>query len=199
MHRSPLSQPGSKRRQARGSHSVFSGFRKDLQRTVKKMMPDSLAYLEQRQPCQLHEGFGPRRPCRLRRRGNQIRGNQSRPPTTSDQITTSRLENRSLQNGAFQPAQFGLNSGGESVSRPLRGCEMIGKLTEPKLTRRLALLAEARRDDPSVSQHLIEAEIERLQAALLGIAKTPREPPAAHFMRDIAYAALRPELRDATG
>jgi len=22
------------------------------------MMPDSLAYLEQRQPCQLHEGFG---------------------------------------------------------------------------------------------------------------------------------------------
>jgi hypothetical protein len=78
---------------------------------------------------------------------------------------------------------------------------MIGKLTEPKLTRRLALLAEARRDDPSVSQHLIEAkaEIERLQAALLGIAKAPREPPAAHFMRDIAYAALRPELRDATG
>jgi hypothetical protein len=50
-------------------------------------------------------------------------------------------------------------------------------------------------------QHLIEAktEIERLQAALLGIAKAPREPPAAHFMRDIAYAALRPELRDATG
>jgi hypothetical protein len=72
---------------------------------------------------------------------------------------------------------------------------MIGKLAEPNLTRRLALLAEARRDDPRVCQHLIEAktEIERLQAALLGIA------PAAHFMRDIAYAALRPELRDATG
>jgi hypothetical protein len=51
-----------------------------------------------------------------------------------------------------------------------------------------------------VRQHLIEAkaEIERLQAALLGIAKIPREPPAAHFMRDIANAALRPaELRDA--
>ena len=43
---------------------------------------------------------------------------------------------------------------------------MIGKLAEPNLTRRLALLAEARRDDPRVSQHLIEAkaEIERLQA-----------------------------------
>ena len=78
---------------------------------------------------------------------------------------------------------------------------MIGKLAEPNLTRRLALLAEARCDDPSVSQHLIEAkaEIERLQAALLGIVKAPREPPAAHFMRDIAYAALRAELRDATG
>src|SRR5215472_19321490 len=54
--------------------------------------------------------------------------------------------NRSLQNGAFRPAQFGLNSEGESISRPLRGCEMIGKLAEPNLTRRLALLAEARRD-----------------------------------------------------
>ena len=78
---------------------------------------------------------------------------------------------------------------------------MIGKLAEPNLTRRLDLLAEARRDDPRVCQHLIEAktEIERLQAALLGIAKAPREPPAAHLMRDIANAALRPELRDATG
>jgi len=74
----------------------------------------------------------------------------------------------------------------------------MGKLDEPNLTRRLALLAEARRDDARVSQHLIEAkaEIERLQAALLGIAKAPREPPAAHFMRDIAYAALRSEVRD---
>jgi hypothetical protein len=79
---------------------------------------------------------------------------------------------------------------------------MIGKLPEPDLTRRLDLLAEARRDDPRVRQHLIEAraEIERLQAALMGIAKIPREPPAAHFMRDIANAALRPpELTDATG
>jgi hypothetical protein len=78
---------------------------------------------------------------------------------------------------------------------------MMGKLPEPDLTRRLDLLAEARRDDPRVRQHLIEtrAEIERLQAALLGIAKIPREPPAAHLMRDIANAALRPELRDATG
>ena len=78
---------------------------------------------------------------------------------------------------------------------------MIGKLAEPNLTKRLDLLAEARRDDPRVRQHLIEAkaEIERLQAALLGIAKIPREPPAAHFMRDIANAALRrAELRDAT-
>jgi hypothetical protein len=79
---------------------------------------------------------------------------------------------------------------------------MIGKLAEPNLTKRLDLLAEARRDDQRVRQHLIEAkaEIERLQAALLGIVKIPREPPAAHFMRDIANAALRPaELRDATG
>jgi hypothetical protein len=78
---------------------------------------------------------------------------------------------------------------------------MRGKLAEPNLTRRLALLAEAWRDDPRVSQHLIEAkaEIERLQAALLGIAQAPREPPAAHFTRDIANAALRPELRDAIG
>jgi hypothetical protein len=78
---------------------------------------------------------------------------------------------------------------------------MISKLAEPNLTKRLDLLAEARRDDPGVRQHLIEAkaEIERLQAALLGIAKIPREPPAAHFMRDIANAALRrAELRDAT-
>jgi hypothetical protein len=79
---------------------------------------------------------------------------------------------------------------------------MIGKLAERNLTKRLDLLAEARHDDPRVRQHLIEAkaEIERLQAALLGIAKIPREPPAAHFMRDIAKAALQPaELRDATG
>ena len=79
---------------------------------------------------------------------------------------------------------------------------MIGKLAEPNLTKRLDLLAEARRDDPRVRQHLIEAkaEIERLQAALMGIAKIPREPPAAHFMRDIANTALRPpELRDVTG
>ena len=50
---------------------------------------------------------------------------------------------------------------------------MIGKLAEPILTKRLDLLAEARRDDPRVRQHLIEAkaEIERLQAALMGIAK----------------------------
>ena len=55
------------------------------------------------------------------------------------------------------------------------------------------LLAEARRDDPRLRQHLMEAkaEIERLQAALLGIVKIPREPPAAHFMRDIANAALQ--------
>src|SRR5947209_5185029 len=137
--------------------------------------------------------------CRLRRRGNLIRSNPSRPPTTSDQITTSRLESfaseRCLSTGAIRPELRG-----RRISRPLRGCEMIGKLAEPNLTRRLALLlAEARRDDPRVCQHLIEAktEIERLQAALLGIAKAPREPPAAHFMRDIAYAALRPELRDA--
>ena len=79
---------------------------------------------------------------------------------------------------------------------------MIGKLAERNLSTRLDLLAEARRDDPTVRQHLIEAkaEIERLQAALLGIAKIPREPPAAHFMRDIANAALRPaKLRDVTG
>jgi hypothetical protein len=77
----------------------------------------------------------------------------------------------------------------------------MGKLDEPNLTRRLALLAEAWRDDPSLSQHLIEAkaEIERLQAALLGIAKAPREPPAAHFMRGIAYSALRSEVRDTSG
>jgi hypothetical protein len=64
-----------------------------------------------------------------------------------------------------RPAQFGLNSEAQSIFRLLRGCEM-GKLDEPNLTRRLALLAEARRDDPSLSQHLIEAkaEIERLQA-----------------------------------
>jgi hypothetical protein len=69
------------------------------------------------------------------------------------------------------------------------------------LTKRLALLAEARRDDPRLCEHLIEAkaEIERLQSALLSIAKAPREPPAAHFMRDIANAALRPDLRDANG
>jgi hypothetical protein len=36
-------------------------------------------------------------------------------------------------------------------------------------------------------------------ATMLGIAKAPREPPAAHLMRDIANAALRSELRDATG
>jgi hypothetical protein len=96
---------------------------------------------------------------------------------------------------------FGLNSEGGVYLDRLGGCEMRGNLAEPNLTRRLALLAEARRDDSSVCQHLIEAkaEIERLQAALVGIAKAPREPPAAHFMRDIANAALRPELRDATG
>jgi hypothetical protein len=73
-------------------------------------------------------------------------------------------------------------------------------IAEANLTKRLALLAEARRDDPRLCEHLIEAqaEIERLQAALSGITKAPREPPAAHFMRDIANAALRPE-RDATG
>ena len=78
---------------------------------------------------------------------------------------------------------------------------MIGKLAEPNLTKRLDLLAEARREDPTVRQHLIEAkaEIERLQAALLGIVKTPREPPAAHLMRHMANVALRPELGDATG
>jgi hypothetical protein len=77
----------------------------------------------------------------------------------------------------------------------------MAKLAGPNLTKRLALLAEARRDDPRLCEHLIEAkaEIERLQSALLGIAQAPREPPAAHFMRDIANAALRPELRDATG
>jgi hypothetical protein len=36
---------------------------------------------------------------------------------------------------------------------------MRGKLAEPNLTRRLAFLAEARRDDPRVSQHLIEARL----------------------------------------
>ena len=82
------------------------------------------------------------------------------------------------------------------------GCEMIGNLAEPSLTKRLDLLAEARPDDPRVRQNLMEAkaEIERLQAALLGIVKVPREPPAAHFMRDIANAALRPaELSEAIG
>ena len=70
---------------------------------------------------------------------------------------------------------------------------MIDKLAEPNLTKRLDLLAKARCDNPKVRQHLIEAkvEIERLQAALLGIARTPREPPAAHFMRDLAKAALQ--------
>jgi hypothetical protein len=70
---------------------------------------------------------------------------------------------------------------------------MIDKLAEPNLTKRLDLLAKAGCDDPNVRQHLIEAkvEIERLQAALLGIARIPREPPAAHFMRDIANAALQ--------
>src|SRR5262249_60824657 len=99
----------------------------------------------------------------------------------------------------LRPARFGRNSERESISRPLGGCQMIGKRAEPNLTRRLALLAEARSDAPRVCEHLIEAkaEIERLQAALLGIAKAPREPPAAHFMRDIANAALRPEFRDA--
>jgi hypothetical protein len=79
---------------------------------------------------------------------------------------------------------------------------MIGKHAGPNLTERLDLLAEEWRDDPRVRQHLIEAkaEIERLQTALLGIARVPREPPAAHFMRDIANAALRPaELREANG
>jgi hypothetical protein len=119
----------------------------------------------------------------------------------SDQITTSRLESLAFRMVPIDRRNFGLNSEGESISRPLRGCEMRGNLAEPNLTRRLALLAEARRDDSSVCQHLIEAkaEIERLQAALVGIAKAPREPPAAHFMRDIANAALRPERRDATG
>ena len=76
---------------------------------------------------------------------------------------------------------------------------MIGQHDGPKLTECLDLLAEARRDDPSVRQLLIEAkaEIERLQTALLGIARAPREPPAAHFMRGIAKAALRPaEVRE---
>ena len=69
---------------------------------------------------------------------------------------------------------------------------MIDKLAEPNLTKRLDLLA-MRCDDPKVRQHLIEAkvEIERLQAALLGMARIPREPPAAHFMRDLAKAALQ--------
>jgi hypothetical protein len=69
---------------------------------------------------------------------------------------------------------------------------MIDKLSESNLTKRLDLLAEARSDDPNVRQHLMEAraEIERLKAALLGIARIPREPPAAHFMRDLAKAAL---------
>jgi len=35
-----------------------------------------------------------------------------------------------------------------------------------------------------------KVDIERLEAALLGIARIPREPPAAHFMRNIANAAL---------
>jgi len=66
-------------------------------------------------------------------------------------------------------------------------------LAKSNLIKRLDLLANARCDDPNVRQHLIEArvEIERLQAALLGIAQTPREPPAAHFMRDLAKAALQ--------
>jgi len=70
---------------------------------------------------------------------------------------------------------------------------MIDKLAKPNLTKRLDVLANALCDDPKVRQHLIEAkvEIERLQAALLGIARIPREPPAAHFMRDIAKAALQ--------
>ena len=70
---------------------------------------------------------------------------------------------------------------------------MIDKLSAPDLTKRLDLLAEARSDDPKVCEHLMEAklEIERLKAALLGIARTPREPPAAHFMRDLAKAALQ--------
>ena len=70
---------------------------------------------------------------------------------------------------------------------------MIAKLSAPNLTKRLDLLAEARSDDPKVCEHLMEAkvEIERLKAALLGIARTPREPPAAHFMRDLAKAALQ--------
>ena len=111
-------------------------------------------------------------------------------------------QNCSLQNDALGPAQLGLNSEGEGVIQVAEGCEMIGNLAEPNLTKRLDLLAEARRNDPRLRQHLMEAkaEIERLQAALLGIVKIPREPPAAHFMRDIANAALRPaELRDATG
>ena len=55
---------------------------------------------------------------------------------------------------------------------------MIDKLSEPNLTKRLDLLAEARSDDPNVRQHLMEAraEIERLKAALLGIARIPRIP-----------------------
>ena len=70
---------------------------------------------------------------------------------------------------------------------------MIDKLSEPNLTKRLDLLAEAQSDDPNVRQHLMEAkaEIERLKAALSGIARIPREPPAAHYMRDIAKAALQ--------
>jgi hypothetical protein len=70
---------------------------------------------------------------------------------------------------------------------------MIDKLSAANLTKRLDLLAEARSDDPKVCEHLMEAkvEIERLKAALLGIARTPREPPAAHFMRDLAKAALQ--------
>jgi hypothetical protein len=70
---------------------------------------------------------------------------------------------------------------------------MTDKLTESNLTKRLDLLAKAGCDDPEVRQHLMEAkmEIERLQAALLDIARIPREPPAAHFMRDLAKAALQ--------
>jgi hypothetical protein len=74
-------------------------------------------------------------------------------------------------------------------------------MIHPLVTLPREIIAEARRDDPTLCEHLIEAkaEIERLQSALLGIAKAPPEPPAAHFMRDIANAALRPDLRDANG
>jgi hypothetical protein len=48
----------------------------------------------------------------------------------SDQITTSRFESLAFRTVPIDRRNFGMNSEGESISRPLRGCEMRGNLAE---------------------------------------------------------------------